>query len=354
MPALADIFIRFRDEYQRQFGTGMLPSHRRAMNDIIACRTPALGGSLYHCTSCERKHYSYHSCGNRHCPTCGNDAATQWARSCSALVPRVPCFLMGVTVPHELNHLIRSHQKELYRLMFTASSAAIKKLCADPRHLGAQPGMLGVLHTWARDMGYHPHVHYLIPAGGIDARGKWVPTRYRDFLVPVKALSPIFRAKFRDGLKALGLFELVPPEVWEKDWVIHCKPAGQGPELIRYLARYMYRVAITNKRILRLQDERVTFSYQPVGTKLWKTMTLPALVFMARFLQHVLPKRFAKIRYYGFLHPRAREKLAAVRKQLRLPVTLPVVEEPPTPMLCPHCQTPLLLIETLRRSRAPP
>jgi hypothetical protein len=266
----------------------------------------------------------------------------------------VPCFLVGVTVPHQLNGLIRSHQKDLYRLLFSASAEALKKLAADSRHLGAQPGMLGVLHTWGRDMGYHPHVHYVVPAGGIDATGRWIPTRYENFLVPVQALSLIFRAKFRDGLKALGLFDQVPPEVWKKPWVIHCKPAGRGGEVIRYLARYIYRVAITNNNIVSLRNDRVTFRYQPVHTKTCKTMTLPAPAFMARFLQHVLPRRFAKVRYYGFLHPRSRAKLAAVRRQLALPAYTPPADVPSAPMRCPHCDAPLLLIEKLPRLRAPP
>jgi hypothetical protein len=354
MPALADIFIRYGDEYLRKFGAGMLPSHRRVMTAITACRTQALGGSLYRCPSCERKHYSYHSCGNRHCPRCGHDSAERWARKQSAHIPRFPCFLLTFTVPHELNGLIRSHQKDLYGLLFRTASQALKKLCADPRHLGAQPGMLAVLHTWGRDIGYHPHIHFLVPAGGIDTRGNWVPTRYRDFLVPVKALSPIFRAKFRDGIKALGLFDAVPPAVWKKGWVAHSEPAGQGPELIRYLARYIHRVALANSQIISLAHNRVTFRYQPVGTKVRKTMTLPALAFMARFLQHVLPRRFAKVRYYGFLHPRCRDKLEAVRTQLGLPLPPPAQDNEPAPLLCPHCDTPLLLIQNLPRLRAPP
>lgn len=165
---------------------------------------------------------------------------------------------------------------------------------ADPRHLGAQPGMLGVLHTWGRDLCYHPHVHYLVPGGGINKTGKWCWTSYEEFFLPVRALSRIFRAKFRDGMKNLGLHDAVPEEVWKKDWVVHCEFAGRGPEAIRYLSRYIYRVAITNSRIISLHDDRVTFKYQPVGTKEWKLMTLPVLVFMARFLQHVLPKGFCK------------------------------------------------------------
>ena len=354
MLTVTDVFIRYHDSYIRQFGAALLPSHRKAITDIVACRTKTLGGSLYHCPSCERRHYSYHSCGNRHCPQCGFDAAEKWAQKQSARIPRFPCFLMTFTVPHELNHLIRSRQKDLYRLLFRASSEALKLLCEDPKHLGAQPGMLAVLHTWGRDIGYHPHVHFLIPAGGINARGKWVPTRYRDFLVPVKALSLIFRAKFRDGLKALGLFEQVPRDVWKKNWVVHCEPAGQGPEVIRYLAGYINRVALTNRSIISVHNDQVTFRYRPVGAKYWKTMTLPAHVFVARFLQHVLPKRFAKVRYYGFLHPRCTAKLNAIRKQLGMPPPPPVLDEPPAPILCPHCQAPLLLLQNLRRLRAPP
>jgi hypothetical protein len=356
MIEMADIFRQYKDEYLREFGSRILPSHRRAIDDIIACRTPALGGDLYSCPSCREKpflRYSYHSCGNRHCPKCGNDDATHWAEKQVARIPEVPCFLLGFTLPHELNKVIRSNQKDCYSLLFKASSASIRKLAADPRHLGAQPGMLGVLHTWGRNLSYHTHVHYLVPGGGIDKNGKWVWTPYKDFFLPVQALSPIFRAKFRDGMKALGLYDAVPREVWKKDWVVHCEPAGQGPEAIRYLSRYIYRVAITNSRIISLSDDEVIFEYQPVDTNDWKTMKLPALVFMARFLQHVLPKGFCKVRYYGFLHQRCTEKLKSIRKQLKLPdITAPVMK--PKSLCCPHCGTALVHLLALQRMRAPP
>jgi len=354
MPTVADIFTRYHDAYTRQFGPGLLPSHRRVMKAVITCRTPALGGSLYRCPSCERKHYSYHSCGNRHCPVCGHDAAEAWARAQSARIPRLPCFLMTFTVPHALNRLFRSNQKAAYQLLFHAAAQALKTLCADPRYLGAAPGMLAVLHTWSRNIGYHPHVHLLVPAGGLNARGKWISTRYRTFLVPVKALSKIFRAKLRDGLRELGLFDLAPAGVWSANWVVHCEPAGEGPELIRYLARYIHRVALSNRSVVAVRNDQVTFRYQPVGSKRFKTMTLPALHFLARYLQHVLPKRFAKVRYYGFLHPRCAAKLQALRAQLRLPHAVPVPEPTPAPMLCPHCRKPLVLIGKLPRLRAPP
>jgi ribosomal protein L37AE/L43A len=353
MIEMADIFRQYRDEYLRKYGSRILPSHRRAIDDIISCRTPALGGNLYSCPSCGKKRYSYHSCGNRHCPKCGNDDATRWVEKQSARIPEIPCFLITFTLPHELNKVVRSNQKDCYSLLFKASSASIKKLAADPRHLGAQPGMLGVLHTWGRDLSYHTHVHYLIPGGGIDKNGRWCWTPYEEFFLPVRALSPIYRGKFRDGMKALGLYDAVPGEVWQKDWVVHCESVGQGPEAIRYLSRYIYRVAITNNRIISLHDDRVTFRYQPVETKDWKYMTLPVLVFMARFLQHVLPKGFSKVRYYGYLHQRCTEKLNSIREQLGLPpVIIPI--ERPKKYFCHHCGTELIPGAALERMRAPP
>jgi len=297
MIEMAEIFRLHKEEYLGKYGDRILPSHRRAIDDIIACRTPALGGSFYTCGKTER--YSYHSCGNRHCPKCGNDNVTLWVAKQVNLIPAVPCFLFGFTLPHELNKTIRSNQKDCYSLLFRASSESIKKLAADPRLLGAQPGMLGVLHTWGRNMSNPPHIHYVVPGGGIDKNGKWKFTPYKQkFFLPAKAISPIFRAKFRDGMKALGLYDEVPKVVW-------------------------------------------------------KTMKLPVLSFMARFLQHVLPKSFCKVRYYGFLHQRCREKLKSIKQQLKLPeVIIPVLE--PEKHFCPHCGEELVLVRILQPQREPP
>jgi hypothetical protein len=354
MVEMAEIFRRYRDEYLKKYGNRILPSHRRTIDDIIACRTPVLGGNLYTCSCGKTERYSYHSCGNRHCPKCGNDDATVWAAKQATRIPAVPCYLIGFTVPHELNRIIRSNQKECYSLLFRASSETIGKLAADPRHMGAQPGMVGILHTWGRNLSYHPHVHYVAPSGGIDKQGKWVWSPYGEFFLPVKALSIIFRAKFRDGLKALGLYDAVPKEVWRKNWVVNCKPAGKGPQVIRYLSRYIYRVAITNSRILSLENGNVTFMYQPVESDEWKTMTLPALSFMARFLQHVLPKGFCKVRYYGFLHQRCKEKLKSIRKQLKLPDEPELLIPQSRKYCCPHCGKELQPVLSLQPQRKPP
>jgi len=193
----------------------------------------------------------------------------------------------------------------------------------------------------------------VIPGGGINESGKWVRTPYEDFFLPVRALSPIYRGKFRDGMKALGLYDSVPAGVWKMNCVVHCESVGQGPEAIKYLSRYIYRVAITNSRILSLQNNEVTFRYQPVGTKDWKPMKLPVLVFMARFLQHVLPKGLCKVRYYGFLHQRCTEKLNALREQLGLP-PVPLLVERPRILNCLYCGTELIHVLALQRMRAPP
>jgi len=172
MIEMAEIFRHYKDEYLRKYGNRILPSHRRAIDDIINCRTPVLGGNLYTCSCRKTERYSYHSCGNRHCPKCGNDDATQWVAKQVNHIPAIPCFLIGFTVPHELNAIIRSNQKDCYSLLFKASSESIKKLAADLRHLGAQPGMPRVLHTWGLNISYHPHIHYVVPGGGIDKNGK--------------------------------------------------------------------------------------------------------------------------------------------------------------------------------------
>ncbi|RLA72507.1 MAG: transposase [Epsilonproteobacteria bacterium] len=354
MIEMAEIFCRHREEYLCQYGDRILPSHRKTIDDIIACRTPALGGSVYTCSCGKTERYSYHSCGNRHCPKCGNDNATLWVAKQSVRIPAVPCFLIGFTLPHELNRIIRSNQKECFNLLFRASSESIRKLAADPRLLGAQPGMLGVLHTWGRNISYHPHIHYVVPGGGIDKNDKWIFTPYKQkFFLPVRALSIIFRAKFRDGMKALGLYDAVPAEVWRKDWVVNCRRVGKGPEVIKYLSRYIYRVAITNSRILSLIDGEITFLYRPVDSDDWKKMKLPVLAFMARFLQHVLPRGFCKVRYYGFLHQRCGEKLKSIRKQLKLPVVTVTIPEPPR-HFCPHCGDELILVRILQSQRGPP
>ena len=316
MVEMADIFHRYGPQYCAKFGTKMLPSHRKTMRAIERCRTVSLGGHVYRCEACAEVQYLYHSCRNRHCPKCQNQNGQQWLEKQQDLLLPTRHFLLTFTLPSQLRRVARSHQKLFYDLLFRASAAASQLLARDPRFVGGQMGMVGVLHTWGRNLAYHPHVHYLVPAGGLAAHGQtWLPAR-KNFLLPVKALSRIMRAKFRDALRKTDCFAGIPAEVWKQEWVVHCQPVGSGLTALKYLAPYIFRVAISNNRILKLADGKVTFRYRTSDAGKLKTCTLPAEEFMRRFLQHVLPKGFVKVRYYGFLSPGCRQRLAALRQQL--------------------------------------
>jgi len=299
----------------------------------------------------------YHSGKNRHCPKCQNDQAEAWLETQKSLLLPVTHFMVTFTLPEELRALARSHQQTLYNLLFRASAEALQELAADPRFIGGRIGMVGVLHTWTRDLHYHPHVHYIVPGGGLSAEGTWLPSR-PDFLVHVKPLSVLFRAKFRDQLKKTGLFPLVDEHVWQKDWVVHCEPVGSGEAAFRYLAPYIFRVALSNNRLLKLEEGKVTFQYKESATDQITCSTVGAEEFIRRFLQHVLPDRFVKVRYYGLLSPGNRHLLNQARQLLGASAlethTIAKHREVKAALgipRCPKCGSVLILVEILRPQR---
>ena len=296
MPELADVFRLHGPAYLAKYHQNILPSHRRVLWDVRVCRTKALDGEVYRCPQCLQDRYVYHSCKNRHCPKCQNDQANLWLEQKQALLLPVTYYMATVTLPAELRSLVRSNQKALYNLLFKASTAALQKLAKDPRFIGGTLGMLGVLQTWKRDLGYHPHIHYIIAGGGLAPDGQtWRPVK-AGYLMPKKAVARIFKGKFSDGLKKLGLYQLVPTIVWKKKWGIDIEPVGSGQEALKYLTPYIFRVAISNKNILSVTKHSVTFRYRDRESDTTQTKTLPAEKFIARFLQHVLPKGFQKVR----------------------------------------------------------
>lgn len=361
MLEVADIFRLHGPEYRAKFVDRMLPSHRRAMEDIERCRTEALGGQVYYCANCRNHRYSYHSCKNRHCPKCQNDQANEWLEKQDNLLLPVTHFMVTFTLPEELRSVARANQKIVYNILFRASSEALQQLALDPRFIGGRLGMVGVLHTWTRDLIYHPHVHYIVTGGGLTVDGKWNSSR-PDFLLPVKALSLIFRAKLRDQLKKAGLFNQVNERVWAKAWVVHSEPVGNGRAAFKYLAPYVFRVAISNNRILTLEDGQVTFKYKESATDQIRFCTLPAEEFIRRFLQHVLPDTFIKVPYYGLLSPGNRQLLNQARESLGAcgvesnPAERETAERKLTAVACcPNCGTVLTLIRELKpRSGLPP
>lgn len=360
MVEVAEIFRAHGPEYLAKYGERMPRAHLRAMRDIEQCRTPVLGGQLYVCMKCDQRRYSYHSCKNRHCPKCGNDQAEKWLEGQTELLLPVAHFLVTFTLPEELRRVARANQKTAYKILFRASSEALQMLAWDERFVGGRVGMVGVLHTWTRALIYHPHVHYIVTGGGLSEEGEWKTSR-EDFLVPVRALSVIFRAKFRDSLKKSDLFKEVDPRVWKKDWVVHSEPVGTGKAAFKYLAPYVFRVAISNSRIMKLEDGQVTFKYKDSATDQIKFATVSAEEFMRRFLQHVLPERFVKVRYYGLLSPGKRRLLKRAREALGRRASgsgarSEVVAPNPRELLrCPSCGSEMKLIGTVSaRGRQPP
>jgi hypothetical protein len=354
---LADLFRQYGAAYRQKYSAHLLLSHRQAMRAIEHCRTPALGGQLYTCAACGEVRYSYHSCRNRHCPKCQNEQTEEWLELQHELLLPVPYFLLTFTLPSQLRDLASRNQKLIYALLFRASAEATQKLARDPRYVGGQIGLVGVLHTWTRNLIYHPHVHYLAPGGGLAADGQTWLRAHHNFFLPVKALSKLFRAAFRRGLQKTGLLEQIPAQVWRKDWVVHCKEVGNGQAALKYLAPYIHRVALSNRRLISLEHRgsletsQVTFSYRASDTGQLKRCTLSVESFLQRFLQHVLPHGFVKVRYYGFFGATRRSSLLLLQQKLGK-LTVPgqcdethqetTATQSQRKILCPKCGQPML------------
>jgi hypothetical protein len=318
MITLGEIFRRYGSTYRARAGSTLSESQIQAMQAIAQCRTEVLGGHVYCCPECQTSRYSYHSCRNRHCPTCQQEASEAWLAAQQALLLPVPYFLVTFTLPAELRTIARQQPETIYPLLFHAASAALQQLAHDPRFLGGQMGMLGVLQTWTRDLRYHPHVHFLVPALALAPEGqRWLVGK-RDFLVHVKPLGQLFRAKFRAGLAKTPWTREVNTRAWTQSWVVDCRPVGSGTTALKYLAPYIFRIALSNNRIERVADDEVTFRYTDGKTGAKQRTTLPVDAFISRFLAHVRPKGFVKVRSYGLLHPSKRQLLKQARSVLML------------------------------------
>jgi hypothetical protein len=350
MPELAEVFARHGDGYLAKYGRSVLPSHRRAIRDIVSCRTGAMGGHVFRCDSCGGKVYAYHSCRNRHCPKCRHGAAEDWLAARRREILPVTYFHAVFTLPSDLRRLVRSHQRPLGGIIMRAAAGATIKLCRDARYVGGTVGVMAVLHTSGRNLSWHPHVHCLVTGGGLSGDGAWLSSR-RKFLVPVRALSKIFRGKFRDAVREALPDVTLPDSAWKRKWCVHCKPApGATDAVLRYVARYVYRGIISNRDIIAVTDGHVTFRYKATDTGRSTTMTLHPHEFMRRFLQHVMPKGFHRARYYGLWSAPWRKKLR--RLQLAMGARPPTPEpddcdagddDAPAPRhplegeTCPHC-----------------
>ena len=350
MPTLAAVLRQHWPEYERQFGAQILPSHRRAVAAILSCRTPALGGELFRCPDCQREHFVYHSCNHRACPQCGQEAATHWLDCQKAKLLPVPYYLITFTVPEGLRAWLRSHQKLGYSALLQESAATLQDVASRAKYLGAQLGLVSVLHTWGRQLQYHPHVHCIVPAGGLSPEGeRWVRPKSPDFFLPQRVLAARFRNRLRAALAGAPDAAQIPAQVWRQAWVVDVQPAGRGEPALRYLSAYVYRTALGSQRILRDQDGQITFQYKDSDDHQWHTLSLTAQEFIRRFLQHVLPKGFQRVRHYGWLSPAATQRWEKVLTLLAWKAPPPPLPPEPSPPFCPHCGAQMSWIAALPR-----
>jgi hypothetical protein len=334
---VADVFGAWGSAYRQAYGSGMPLRHLRTMTAIEICRTAALGGHVDACDRCGAIRVSYNSCRNRHCPKCQSLAKERWVEARKQELLPVPYFHVVFTLPDALRPLALRNQRVIYNLLFKAAAQTLQELAADPKHLGAQIGFTAILHTWTQTLIDHPHLHCVVTGGGLSPDSKrWVTSR-EGFFIPVKVLSRLFRGKFlaylRDAydsgklifpgdiayLADVTAFQQLLTSLYRKAWIVYCKPPFCTPEkTLEYLGRYTHRVAISNDRILKLTGGRVTFRYRDSADHdRVKQMSLSAFEFIRRFLLHVLPDSFVKIRHYGILSNRNRKgKLVHTQKLL--------------------------------------
>jgi hypothetical protein len=367
---VADIVRRTGSSFWEQQQSHLAWPHRKVLDAIVRCRTAALGGHLDRCVSCGHQAISFNSCRNRHCPKCQGNARAKWLAARSAELLPVPYFHVVFTLPHLLSALALQNKRLLYDLLYRTSAATMLELARDPKHLGADIGFLGVLHTWGQNLEHHPHVHYIVPAGGLALDGsRWIDSSRRFFL-PVHALSRVFRGKFVAGLKQLvaedklqfhgsqqhlaapGCVPSFLRQLYQQDWVVYAKPPFGGAEhVLNYLARYTHRVAISNHRLVAFENERVSFrwrDYAHGGKK--KLMTVSAHEFLRRFLLHVLPSGLVRIRHFGLFANRRR---SAALERCRSLLDASACGDPPEPpsLRCPACSSIMLVVERLTRGQ---
>jgi len=348
---LAEVLAAHWPAYLAKFGRLIPEEQRAAVRAILRCRTPALGGQRYRC-GCGREHFAYHSCNHRACPRCGRADADQWlARQRTRLLP-VPCFLVTFTVPEELRQPIRAAMKPWYGALLKESAGALQDLAAQPKYLGAELGLTAMLQTWTRDLRYHPHVHLLVPGGGLTTnRLRWVRVPDPAFLVPQTKLVARFKGRLKAWLQQdePELFKQVPARVWWLKWVADIQLVGSGEAALKYLAAYLCRPPLRESQMERWDSRSVTFRYR---TKAGAQQSCPVSgeEFVRRFLQHVLPKGLQRVRHYGWRGAAAKTKWARILALLDWKCPALVKSEPTPAPRCPACGKPMFLLGPLPRA----
>jgi hypothetical protein len=337
---LASILDQYHDAFMAKYGSRLLPGHLRAIDAISRCRTPQAGQLLVQCPDCGHTAWRPRSCGHRSCPQCQNHETSLWLdRQQQKLLP-VDYFMATFTLPYELRFLAWDHQTFVYNLLFACASSTLKDFGLNPKNLGANIAMTAVLHTHNRRLNYHPHLHVVVPGGGVDKPRKQWKKKKTKYLFNEFALAKVFRARFLPALTKAGLS--IPHSVPQK-WVVDCKPAGKGLSALKYLSRYLYRGVIGENNIVSNQDGYITFSYLESRTGKTRYRTVKAEDFLWLVFQHVLPKGFRRARDYGFLHGNAKRLLSLVQLVLQVLIH-PCTPRPRPAFNCPMCHTPMHIL----------
>ena len=369
---VADVIRRAGSKFLERYRQSLTWAQVKVLNAIVRCRTAALGGHRDRCRRCGYQAISYNSCRNRHCPKCQTNARDKWLHNRQRELLPVGYYHLVFSLPHSLVPLVWQNKKFLFTLLFETAAATLLEVAADPKHLGAEIGFLSILHTWGQTLQPHPHLHCVVPGGGLSPdHQRWIASRTHFFL-PVKVLSRVFRGKFVAGLRDAAVngqlafhgecLPLTHPQafaeflrtLFRQDWVVYAKPPFGGPDhVLQYLARYTHRVAISNHRILAVTDSHVTFRWKDYahGSRP-RTMTLTGEEFLRRFVQHVLPKGFPRVRYFGWLANRRRKNLLPLcRLLLAQTPSIPGSPNEAAVWLCPSCHGPMQIVERLTASQ---
>ena len=336
---IASIINQYYDSFIAEYGDIALPGHLTALNAIRRCRTPDSGEVYVKCTGCGQAQWQPLSCGHRSCPKCQNHVASQWIDRQQAKLLPVLYFMVTFTLPYELRSLVWHHQKMVYSIFFICVASTLKDFGLNPKKLGAKIGMTMVLHTHSRKLDHHPHMHVVVPGGGVDKRRRQWKKKKGKYLFNKDAMAKVFRARFLTALNKAGFS--IPKRV-PKEWVVDCSHVGKGITALKYLSRYLYRGVISEKNIVSNHNGQVTFKYIESKTGKTRYRTLKGEDFLQLILQHVLPKGFRRVRDYGFLHSNAKKILSLV--QLILHVVIEATQRLRPVFKCPCCKSPMVIM----------
>ena len=364
MPTVAEALRQHAETYVNQFGHAMPTEHKRVLSLITRCRTGELGHIVKQCDTCPKEHWFGRSCGNRHCPNCQHDKSARWlAKRMAGLLP-VQYYLVTFTVPAKLRMVVRANQPACYKALFDSGAQTLVELASGDRFIGSdRMGFFGALHTWGRDFTvYNPHVHFVVPGGAVAQDGSQWMSAPENFLLPQKAAAKVYPGKFRDAMREAGLeqqFKQADAAAWFKPWTVDVQSVGNGQAALKYLAPYVNRVAISNNRIEAVDRQSVTYWFTPSGSSQSRKRTVSGNEFVRGFLQHTLPSRFQRIRYYGWASPNSKLKFQYVQMLvyfylgwcwlMKRAEVVTEIQAPPTP--CPDCKVGKLHLTMITDSK---